>query len=410
MENFKWDYGEARFLIQVSAPVILKGPTEVTVTLPHLGDTQKRTIGPGEGVTFQLPKRVEMLGSGKSTKTVRIVATQEVTVTSLNYKANTADTSVIYPVTELGTEYYVYTPTGTPWGTYKEISITNHEGLNSVEVYVKAHTKFQGRMYPAGSKISFDLGPFETKQLQSESDLTGSRVVSKLPAAVSTGHSCTWMFTRCNHVYEQLLPVSSWGKSFIVAPMDFQTPKDRYDSVIILASQLTRVTVKEGDSSKNVTMNPGDTIQQKSQWPVALHITADKGIQVFFEFNGVTVKRGFLLWNNEQYDPFLMTVLPMERFCTSYTLEGQAGFTNLAVMVARTKDLEGLTFDKTPFPKSLQWRGVTGSEYSWAQLTYPTGAGLHRAAHLGSPFGLYSLGFTQQNGYGSPAMCNPGSS
>lgn len=407
MQNYRWDYGNARFLVQVSAPMTLKGPANVTVTVPHLENVQKRTIGPGEGVTFQLPKSVEMIGSGKSSKTVRIEATQEVTVTSLNYKAYTADTSVIYPVTEWGTEYYIYTPTDSPLLTYKEFSITNHQGRNPVEVYVKNNTKFQGRMYRAGSKISFELGPFESMQIQSDSDLTGSRVASKLPVAVSTGHSCAWLFSRCSHVYEQLLPTSSWGKSFVVAPLDFQSPKDRYDSVVIQASQPTRVTVKEGDSSKTMTMNRGDTIQLKSRWPVAFHITADKGIQVLFEFNGAIVEEGYLLWKDKMYDPFLMTVLPTERFCASYTLEGQADFSNLAVMVARTKDLEGLTFDRTPFPKSLQWKSVGGSEYSWANISYPNGAGLHRAGNPGSPFGLYSLGFAQLNGYGSPAMCNP---
>ncbi|KAJ8335065.1 hypothetical protein SKAU_G00407040 [Synaphobranchus kaupii] len=407
MENYRADYGEARFLIQVSAPLTLKGTTEVRVTVPQLAYDEKRTVKPGEGVTFQLPASVEMTGSGKSGKTVRIEATQEVTVMSLNYKPYTADTSVVYPVAEWGTEYYVYTPNSSPIGTYHEFSITNHKGPNSVEVYVKDHTQFKGRVYPAGSTIPFELGPFESVQIQSLSDLTGSRVLSKLPVAVSTGHSCTWKFSRCNHVYEQLLPVSGWGKSFIVAPLDFRNPEDRYDSVVIQASEPTHVTVREGDSSKPVTMKRGDTVQYRSRWPAAFHITADKGIQVLFEFNGAVAERRLLFWLDELYDPFLMTVLPTERFSTAYTLEGQVGFNNLAMVVARTKDLAGLTFDRTPFPKSLQWRAMAGSEYSWAQMPYPKGAGLHRAAHLSSPFGLYSMGFAQKNGYGSPAISNP---
>ncbi|KAJ8386466.1 hypothetical protein AAFF_G00169360 [Aldrovandia affinis] len=388
-------------MIQTSAPLILKGPTTIKVSVPLLGFVQERTVNPGEGVTFQLPTGVEMIGSGKSGKTVRIEATQDIMVMSLNYKPKTADTSVIYPVTNWGTEYYIYTPFSSPVGTYKEFAITNHERRNSIKVYLKSNIMFEGKFFRAGSEIPIELGPFETVQIQNVNDLTGSRVVSNLPVAVSTGHSCTWKFSKCNHVYEQLLPVNSWGTSFFVAPLDYQIPKVRYDSIIIQASQRTLVTVQEGDSSKTVTMNRGDTVEYKSRWPEAHHITADKGIQVLFEFNGVIVE------NRDIYDPFLMTILPTDDFCMAYTLEGQADFTNMAIMVARTKDLTGLTFDKTPVPKNLKWRTVAGGEYSWTEIRYAKGEGLHRVAHPSSPFGLYSIGTAQQNGYGSPALCNP---
>ena len=53
---------------------------------------------------------------------------------AFNYKLYTADTSVIYPVSEWGTDYYIFTPSATPLGTFKEFSISNGKEKNRVEV------------------------------------------------------------------------------------------------------------------------------------------------------------------------------------------------------------------------------------------------------------------------------------
>lgn len=50
-------------------------------------------------------------------------------VAAFNYKLYTADTSVIYPVSEWGTDYYIFTPSATPLGTFKEFSISSPPAL-----------------------------------------------------------------------------------------------------------------------------------------------------------------------------------------------------------------------------------------------------------------------------------------
>ncbi|XP_062342475.1 IgGFc-binding protein-like [Osmerus eperlanus] len=389
---------QARFVIEVSALPSSHGSTNVKVTA--LGQVYQKSVDPGQGVAFQLPNGVEMKGSWNNLPTILIEASQEVTVLSLNYKEDTADTSVVYPVQEWGTEYYIFTPKGTPLETFKEFSITNHKNQNSVEIYLKANVRFHRRLYRAGSKLTFTLEPFESIQIQSSDDLTGCRVVSKQPVAVSTGHTCTFKFTSCDHVYEQLLPVNSWGKEFIIAPLPYHDHPNRYDSVFIQASQATNVQVNNGGKAMTLPMLPGQKIELFSQWPNPIHLTADKGIQVLFEFNGGPDS------TYPSYDPFLMTVLPTSSFSTSYSLEGQADFTNMAVIIARSQDLGGLTLDQAPMPSDISWKQVGGSEYSWAEISYGSGAGFHQIVHPNSPFGVYSIGVVAATGYGSPASAS----
>ncbi|XP_066575341.1 IgGFc-binding protein [Amia ocellicauda] len=394
MQNYYQNYAEPRLQIQVSA---FSPDTKVKVSVSGLSIVQEKTLGAGQVAFFQMPKDVELYGSQLSFNTILIEASKEVTVVSLNYKYLTADTSVVYPVTEWGTEYYVFTPRISPFGTFKELSVTNYREANTVDVYLKAAVEFQGQEYPPGSKLTIQLSPFQSVQLQSWNDLSGSRVVSRLPVAVSSGHTCTWRFTRCNHVYEQLMPVSHWGKNFIVPPLSFQ---NRYDNVFIIASQPTSFTMRVGNAEQVVQISQGEVYEFPIRAPNPMSIRSNQGIQVLFQANGAYFRDGTM------FDPFLMTIVPTDQFCTSYTLDGQTDFNNVAIFLVHTGDLQGLRFDNNPVPRNIQWSAIVGTEYSWAEVAYTAGAGHHTASHPKSPFGLYSVGTSMMNGYGAPAPCS----
>ncbi|KAM4735256.1 IgGFc-binding protein [Anableps anableps] len=181
-----------------------------------------------------------MHDSEKSHKTVQVEASADVSVTSFNYKMFTADTSVIYPTTEWGKEYFIFTPPSGPKGSRKEFAVTNGKDKNQVEIFPEASINFKGHIFRKGYKFVIDLEPYESVQLQSNGDLSGSRVSAQHPVAVFSGHTCTSLFSKCNHVYEQLLPVSSWGTSFILPGLSFQKT---YDSVYMQASQATQVSI-----------------------------------------------------------------------------------------------------------------------------------------------------------------------
>ncbi|XP_066531571.1 IgGFc-binding protein-like [Hoplias malabaricus] len=402
MQNYKPgnNDGPSRFMVEVSSPPNALLSTKVKVTA--LDKVFEKTLKPGTGESFQLPDGVEMVGSTRSQQTVRVEADQDVLVLSLNFKPFTADTSVIYPIKDWGTEYYIYTPLVGTTGTFKEFAITNQGNKNNVEIKLSGAVTFQGQQYSQGSTLTINMEPFESVQIQSTDDLTGSKISAKLPVAVFSGHSCTWYFSDCNHVYEQLLPISSWGTEFFVATLAYTQPPFRYDTLIIQASQNTKLQISTQDgASSPKQMMPGETLYINIPYPNSLHFTADKGIQVLYKFNGGTDVNGVM------NDPFLMTILSTDRLSTSYTIDSQAGFTNEAIIIARTSDLGKLTIDSTSISKGLQWIQVGKSEYSWTQFSYGEGPGFHQVVHPDSPFALYSFGASPENGYGSPAPGNP---
>lgn len=374
--------------------VAVQDNAKVTVQVPPLHFKQEKTLRVGERVTISLPPGAEIYGCRKSPNTVRIVASADVTVTSFSYKLHTADTSVVYPTTEWGTEYFIFTPTA---GSYKEFSVTNGKERNKVMIFPKGPIRFQGFLYHRNSRIVMDLQPYESVQLQSASGLSGTRVASQHPVAVVTGHTCTWRFSKCNHVYEQLLPVSKWGSSFIVPPVNFQNSDD---SVFLQASQLTRAIVQSGNHKTVLSLSRGEMREIRYRSPVTLSIQADHGIQVLMFFNGVK-------WGWWKCYPFLMTIMPTDRFCSSYSLEALEGFENQALIVAQTSVMAELRIDGTKLPRNVQWRKVAETDFSWVQMPYKQAAGSRRRilSSSGSRFALYNIGVSQMSGYGFPGQC-----
>uniref|UniRef100_A0A672F8Q3 Fc fragment of IgG binding protein n=1 Tax=Salarias fasciatus TaxID=181472 RepID=A0A672F8Q3_SALFA len=356
LQNYLGSYDTPHLQLYIMAA---QADAKVTVQVPSLYFKEEKTLKAGEATIIKLPGAAELADSKRSFNTVHIEASANVAVMSLSSKKNTADTSVIYPMSEWGTEYFVFTPTGSPGGTFKEFSVINGKESNQVVISPRASIRFEGRVYSAGRQMVIDLKPYENVQLLSEGDLSGTEVSAQQPIAVFSGHTCTWEFSKCNHVYEQLLPVSAWGSSFMVPPLSFQ-PK--YDNVYIQASQPTKVTIKNGMQTQAVNLNSGQSMVVNYHYPGALHIEADHGIQVLLQYNGVRTNQGKI------YDPFLVTILPPNRFCSSYSFEALAGYENKVLIVAQTSAVPFLHMDSKPLLSDVQWKQIASTDYSWTEI------------------------------------------
>ena len=78
----------------------------------------------------------------------------------------------------------------------------------------------------AGSTHSVVLGRLQTLLLASESDLTGTRIVSDRPLTVLTGHECAQIPSNqgfCEPIYVHMPPTLNWGQMFLLAPFAGRT-------------------------------------------------------------------------------------------------------------------------------------------------------------------------------------------
>ncbi|XP_061453700.1 IgGFc-binding protein-like [Rhineura floridana] len=391
MQNFE---KEGRFELQITG---YYNSTTVTVSVPCDLCRQEReferriNVDRGKMVQVELPKFVEIIDSKVFSHVVQIQADKNVSVVSLSSKPFSADTALLYPVNSLGNEHYIVAPVSGPVGALQEFAILTPQGPNVVDVYPTSPVTFNRKTYTAGSKLSVTLKAFTGVQLQGKGDLSGTKIVSQLPVAVLSGHICSWKNTKCNHVFEQLLPVSKWGKTFVVPPMPWQT---KSDILYVSASQATVLTYQTGAAKQTVNLG-GGKVRQISVLPKSpIYLSANAPVQVFLYSTGAAVR-------TFTYDTFLMGIPDTEKYSLSYTINGQVGFQNFVLLVAKTSETGGLTVNGKPLD-TVKWSLVPGSEYSWSLYELPVVLHSYRVAHPHSPFCLFSVGIANMNSYGTP--------
>ncbi|XP_053546875.1 uncharacterized protein LOC128638763 [Bombina bombina] len=377
-----------------------KPSTSVSVTINKSDFRKDVKVGEGETVSIPITTNVEMSGADTSPSSLVIKSDVEVTIVSRSYKYGSGDTALLYPVRLWGVEYYIITP---PWGAdgaYPEFSVITHENPTVVKIDLKGAVSFQGKNYPKDSKLTLTLEPFQAVQIQSTDDLSGTKVVADHPVAVLSGHTCSQKNGDCGHVYEQLLPVPSWGYSFFVPGMSFQ-PKS--DIVFIIPAKDTEINYQSGSEEEIKKLLAGEVLQLEVTTSSPLYINADSKLQVIFFGTGGT-------FNSKPFDPFLINIPATERFAIAYELIGQDKFeTNLAVFVIKTSDKPRITVDGK-LPEGIKWKEFPGSKYSWGEYNYGSGFSYHTVEHPTEPFGLLSIGYSPSISYGSvaPSIRGPG--
>lgn len=347
-------------------------------------------VNKGRVATVRLPDTYQMRGSNYFDMTVFIEANRDISVFAQGNGRSSVGTSLVLPVHQLDRVYHVVTPNITTNG-FKEFAIVAQETATDVDIYLKGDVLFNRQAYPAGSKLSVNLEAFQALQLQSSDDLSGTRIEAKEPVAVFSGHSCIMKGNACNQVFEQLLPSSSWGTFFIVPVLPFQ---NRDGILYVTASQNTYLQYQHGDELSTQTLESGEVMQLNKYSSEPFSISASARIQVlYFSTDGERQSSG----------PLLVSIPAVTSFCKSYDLVYMQQLDNYAIIVAKTSDPRGIRIQRRPFEKS-QWRSVPDTEYSWSEYNLGRGAGiLSSDRHV--PLGVFILGFSQHDGYGSQAHC-----
>lgn len=236
-------------------------PAEVTIeqndapvgSPPAVKVWKTLTLTPGALVVLEMPTR-EVDGSltGKnegpgtmlSSQAFHVVSTQPVVVYQFNALKSqySNDASLLLPVPSLGQTYRALSwPSGKPVSILGSpidrgyITIVGTRAATSVTVVVSQNVLGGGGIpaTPKGGTITANLGPFDVLNLETDGmpgDLTGTIVTSTSPVAVFVGTELSGggggktppsppggSGSCClDHLEEQLLPVESYGKKFVI--------------------------------------------------------------------------------------------------------------------------------------------------------------------------------------------------
>lgn len=393
--GFMKNYQSPTPTVHISSDVATSG----TITIPGQGFTQNFTIAANSTTTITLPVASAQVTTNQTieSKAVHVVSNDPVTVYALNYEAYSSDATIVLPTSTLGIEYYTVNinPDIISGATPTQFMVVGVQNGSQIEITPSVATDGGNA---AGVPFTITLNQGETYQVKANGgDLTGTYVRSLGGCekfALFTGAECTNVggCPYCDHLYEQLYPVSTWGMSYATSP--YQTRNA--DIYRIVASQNgTNVTVNGGAP---FTLNAG-AFNQQTLSPASF-IQADKPIMVMQYSRGGDC-------DGANADPFIINLSPVEQTLDNMTFNAfnsnviSSYFVNI---ISKTSTKNLVTLDGTPIGGFFS---TIPSNPGYSHARRPVTTGNHTiVADSGVVAYVYGYGSYESYGYVAGASLN----
>ncbi|MDO6436166.1 T9SS type A sorting domain-containing protein [Cyclobacterium sp. 1_MG-2023] len=332
---------------------------------------------------------------GVEKKGINIIVEEEVAVFGLNQKSSSTDAFLGLPVDVLGEEYIVmannsYAPNSSSSPVFGVVAT-----MDNTEITILPTTTTQNRQSGIPYQVLLQKG--ESYQLTADayfSDLTGTSVTSNNPVAVFSGHTCgnVPLFTNgCDQMIEQVLPVSTLGKTFITVPLATREEGDVFRVLATKDGTLVKVVGNNG-FSEEFSLGKGAYEILNIPSNVYTKIESNYSVMVAQLSKGQTS-------DDVSSDPFLMLVPPVEQYQHEYWVSTpQTGFENHFINLAVPISQKGkVRIDGSLIGSSI-FVDIPNSNFAGAQIQVTEGSH-HIVADL--PIAVFIYGFDSYNAYGN---------
>ena len=346
--------------------------TSGVISIPQQGWSQNFTVAANVTTTINIPNSIAEHSTTEviENKGVHILTQDTVSVFAINFQKYTADGSKILPKHSLGTEYRISSYPGLTNSSYPNLSseflIVATEDDTQIEITPTAPT-LGGR--PAGVMFVVDLDAGESYEVIAQTatiDFTGTTINgtdssgSCRPFAVFSGTVCTNIpnsCTACDHIFDQNLPVPTWGSTYYSVPFSFASS---YSLRILADENNTAFTINNGSPQG---LNAGQ-FYETNFFTSAACIQANKPISVIQYMEGVTCTGAG--------DPAMLILNSEEQKIDHITFSTVASTVinqhNLNVIM-KTAHLNQLRLDGSPVPITSFTPFPACPTHSYAQLS-----------------------------------------
>ena len=359
----------------------------VPVTVESLrGFTFTGIVTNDEILTVDIPNTFQVFSSAERDKGLLVTAENgSITVYGLNYDTFTSDAFLALPCDRLPVETYEYYGLTYLGNGISQILIVGCEDDSNVQI---------------GSE-TIVLNRMETYLLESNDELSGTRIVSNRPLSVYPGNWCTGIGPgACDHITEQVPSTVLWGSNFMSASLAGRISGDIYR---MLASQdSTTVTVNCSTFTQLMSYNlevPGSWQEFSTPANSFCSMSSNKPLLVMQFGLGTTEGVG---------DPLMMMITPVEQYSNNYVFDVLPEFMINYITIYITPD--------NFFPQDIIVDGDSLENATWTTvyctdtticgyITYVNlTAGQHQLYHkdVTARIGVSAYGFNSYNSYGYP--------
>jgi RHS repeat-associated protein len=323
---------------------------------------------------------------------IRVTAQNPVVVYGTNERTYTSDAFLALPVNTLGKEYYALTYGNTVnFAPSSQIGVVATE--NNTKITIKPTVTTGTRQQGVPYQITLNQGQtylLKNTEVGAEKDLTGTFITSDKSVAVFGGHQAATLPppTVCcaDHLVEQLPPVNTWGKRFVLVASATRTKGDFFrfvaanDNTVIYLNGLRAATINKGQFYEKLIKDPTEVISTE---PI---MVGQFGTSSGFDSTPTGA------------DPFMAIVPPYSQFLNQYTISTPNRFTNYVNLAVPNTIVGQVKLDGNSIAAS-SFTVIGNSGFSSARI--PLSVGVHNL-DAPSPFGVFSYGYTIDEGYGYP--------
>jgi hypothetical protein len=424
-------YVSSGIATQVTLEVPGKGVHQAKTTIPN--DIIEFTLTPGEGQCYQKtdqqPPKPDAVYPAFG---VHVFADQPIVVYGVTRYQYTSDGFLALPTNSLGKEYRV--------ASYADPTDNTFQWLPSYTSITAAYDGTVVNFYMGGNNYTVSAGNLYYPQIARQTmnkgdvwliasaraygDLSGSKVKSSKPVAVTSGNFCAYIPTDkgyCDFIIEEELPTYTWGKEYMVTRIAnrlngsiIKVFSQDMNTKIYRNGRLIQLIPKDygwiGDGY--IEMRANSDITDRS--PAV--ISGDKPISVT-QYNPGQEDDGIVS------DPFQLVLTPIEQYQKEIIfntpgIKGGYGFpTNYVNLVFKKGDTQ-ITPDDLQFGQAnagtILWKKVSslpgapepfdtlanGDQY-YNKIISLDGEGVYKLKG-DKPFAAYAYGFSDYDSYGFP--------
>ena len=316
------------------------------------------------------------------------------------------------------------------------LSIDRFKGLIGIAAYnddTEVTIKFKSGRQPCtilnlnltrsdGEVASLSLNKYESAYIECDSDATGTFVESNKYISLTSGVQCSFLprfpWQYCDHLIEQIPPVSTWGTRFVTVPLKYRTSFDVFR--FIAGENCTTVNINcHNTGTLGYVKSIGFTLEEAEFETVDDLTATGHGTITSDDYCVVESNNRILV---VQYsvgtavdgvdgDPFMAIIPPVDRFFNRYT------FVTPGSSIQLYTHTVNIVMQKSSFqPDFIILDGKPLSEWTKDFVEVPSGSNSYFTARVDIPegshriyhstpegqFGISVYGFGYRNGYGYP--------